>query len=148
MKTLYLKKSLLLLICLLAFASSRAQVKYLASADEVRAFTKKTSLLLKDNNTTEFFKVMKQYWPMPENELANLEEKTIKGFNLIAPRFGKVEDVVKIKEETIKDLGLRETYFIKYQYSVVRLIYTYYRNNNGWTINGFKWDTEFSNEFQ
>jgi hypothetical protein len=95
MINLYPKKLLFLLICLFAFTSSRAQLRYLNTADEVRVFTKTASLLLKENKASEFFKATKQYWPMPENELANLEDKTIQGFNLVSSRFGKVEDLVK-----------------------------------------------------
>ncbi len=85
---------------------------------------------------------------MPENELAVLEQQTAQGFNMLKPRFGNVEDVVKVKDEMVKDFGIRETYYIKYQNSVIRLIYTYYKSNGGWIINGFTWDSKFSEEFK
>lgn len=141
-------------ITLVAFLSSaflhlNAQEKFFKSADEARAFSQKTANYFKDNSKVpEFFKEIKKYWPLPQNEIDGLEEKTVQYMNLLQARFGKTESVVKVNEEVIKDFAVKETYILKFENSAIRLIFTYYKNNNGWIINAFKWDDSFSEEFR
>ena len=66
---------------------------------------------------------------------------------ILRDRFGKMESVIKVNEETIKDFALRETYILKFENSAIRLMYTYYKNEKGWILNGFKWDDSFDDEF-
>jgi len=63
-------------------------------------------------------------------------------------RFGNPIGYAKIKEEHILDLVIRETYLIRYDYTAIRLKFTYYKNNNGWIINSFKWDDSFDEELE
>ena len=91
---------------------------------------------------------LKQYWPIPSNEVDALEDKSIKYLNMVEERFGKAEETIKVKEETIKDVAMRETYLVKYENTAIRLIFTYYQNNKGWILNAFKWDDNFSLEFK
>jgi hypothetical protein len=85
---------------------------------------------------------------LPENEIGSLEEKTIQYMNILQGRFGKVEGVVKLKEETIGDFAIKETYILRFENSAIRLMYTYYKNKNGWILNTFKWDDSFFEEFK
>lgn len=143
-----LKSALLLTGLLFSIMVLKAQVKFLKTADEVKSLSQKTSTYFKDNKMKEFFKEIRQYWPLPENEIDGLEEKTIQGMNILQSRYGKTESSVKISEEVIKDFAIRETYIVKFENSAARLIYTYYKNNNGWILNGFKWDDNFASEFK
>jgi DNA-directed RNA polymerase specialized sigma54-like protein len=143
-----LKSALLLTGLLFSIMVSKAQVKFLKTADEVKSLSQRSSTYFKDNKMKEFFKEIRQYWPLPENEIDGLEEKTIQGMNILQSRYGKTESSVKISEEVIKDFAIRETYIVKFENSAARLIYTYYKNNNGWILNGFKWDDNFTSEFK
>lgn len=125
-----------------------AQNKYFKDLDNVKIFSKEVTQLFKDNKINKAFSKMKVYWPLPENELENMETKTIQSMNLVAERFGKTEDIVKISEQNIKETAFRETYFIKFEYTAIRFIFTYYKNKNGWILNGFKWDDNFTDEFE
>jgi hypothetical protein len=83
-----------------------------------------------------------------EDELESIEEKTIKYLNIIEQRFGKSIGTLKVKNETISDIAIRETYFIRFENTAIRLIFTYYKNDNGWIVNAFKWDDSFTEEFK
>lgn len=110
--------------------------------------SKKVVELFKNNKIAELFDELTPYWPMPLNDLESVEQKTIKYLNIIEQRFGKSIGSLKIKNETISDVAIRETYLIRYENTAIRVIFTYYRNNNGWIVNAFKWDDSFEEEFK
>lgn len=136
------------LILLLTITSVIAQEKTLTNVKEAKELSVRCSNLFKDNKIGDFFKVLRPYWPLPENEIGSLEEKTIQYMNILQGRFGKVEGVVKLKEETIGDFAIKETYILRFENSAIRLMYTYYKNKNGWILNTFKWDDSFFEEFK
>lgn len=125
-----------------------AQEKYMKDINETKELSKKVVSLFGDNKISESFDQLTLYWPMPQNELESIEVKTIKYLNLIEERFGKPIGTIKVKNETISDIATRETYLIRYEYTALRLIFTYYKNNNGWIVNAFKWDDSFTEEFK
>lgn len=143
-----MKKTLTLLIVTLLSLTSIAQDKILKSEAETQELSKKVVLLFSQNKISESFKQLKPYWPLPENELESMEEKTLKYLNLIEERFGKSIGTLKVKNETISDIAIRETYLIRYENTAIRVIFTYYRNENGWIVNAFKWDDSFTEEFK
>jgi hypothetical protein len=132
----------------LTIVAASAQQQYLKNADDARDLSKKASELFKENKISDLIKVLKPYWPLPQNEMDNVEEKTIKTLNMVEERFGKSESVIKIKEETIKDFAIREVYFVKYKNTAIRLMFSYYKDDAGWMVNGFKWDDKFDEEFK
>ncbi|SMO34170.1 hypothetical protein SAMN06265220_101140 [Flavobacterium nitrogenifigens] len=135
-------------IIILFTLQSSAQSEYLKDVENAKLISKEVAQLFKENKINEAFIKIKTYWPLPENEIDNLESKTIQSLNLVAERFGKSEQIVKVSEQNIKETAFRETYLVKYETTALRLIFTYYKNNNGWVINGFKWDDSFTEEFK
>ena len=127
---------------------SFSQAKTLKTESEVKAFSRKASELFKNDSIIEAFTEMKKYWPLPENELADMQTKSISAMNTVKGRFGEPIGLTKIKEEKINDFALRETYLIRYTNHALRLIFTFYKNNEGWILNGFHWDDSFFEEFK
>lgn len=135
-------------IAILFTLQGSAQYKYLKDIENAKSISKDVAQLFKENKINEAFIKIKTYWPLQENEINNLESKTIQSMNLVAERFGNSEGIVKVSEQNIKDTAFREVYLIKYENTALRLIFTYYKNNNGWIINSFKWDDSFAEEFK
>jgi hypothetical protein len=125
-----------------------AQNKYLKDANQTQQLSKEITALFFENKISKAFKDLTEYWPLPENEINSLEEKTIKYLNMIQERFGKAIGTSYIRTEKITDFAIRETYIVRYQYSAIRIIFTYYRNDKGWLVNSFKWDDSFVEEFK
>ena len=125
-----------------------AQEKYLENEVETQNLSKEVAQLFYDDYITVAFKKLAPYWPLPADEIESIEEKTIRYLNLLDERFGEKQSVQKLGVEKISDFALRETYVIKYEYSAIRLQFTYYKNNQGWLVNSFKWDDKFSEEFE
>ena len=143
-----MKKSILVVTLTILSFSSIAQHKYLTGIQETRSLSEKIARLFEQNEISDAFDVLRPYWPIPENEVDQLEEKTIKYLNLINQRFGESIGTVKVKNEAISDIALRETYLIRYERTAIRIIVTYYKSQNGWIVNAFKWDDSFAEEFQ
>lgn len=53
-----------------------------------------------------------------------------------------------ISSFTAKHTDSREAYLVKYKYTAIRWIVTYYKNSKGWPVNAFKWDSDFDEEFK
>ncbi|MEO5997483.1 MAG: hypothetical protein ABIN89_12155 [Chitinophagaceae bacterium] len=138
----------ILILCLITFNVVKGQERFLTDSNDTKALSQKVTELFKENKISLAMKELKLYWPLPVNELDVLEEKTVKYLNMVEQRFGKAEGTIKINEQKIKDIAIRETYFVLYQNTAIRLIYIYYKNKNGWVIGGFKWDDSFIEEFK
>ena len=127
---------------------SFGQVKVMKDQSQLENLSNKATSFFMENKMSDCFGELKTYWPIPENEVEELKDKTARYMNLIEERFGKAIDYKKIKNETIADFAIRETYMIRFENTAIRLIYTYYKNKNGWILNEFKWDDTFSLEFK
>lgn len=143
-----MKKTLFAITLSITSLGLFAQDNYLKNESETQELSKKVVSLFGDNNISESFDELTPYWPLPQNEIESLEEKTIKYLNLIQQRFGESIGTIKVKNETISDIAIRETYLVRYANSAIRLIFTYYKNDNGWIVNAFKWDDSFTEEFK
>ena len=100
------------------------------------------------DDISESFDLITPYWPLPYNEMEALEEKTLKYVNIIEQRFGKSIGFLRVKRETIKDIAIRETYIIRHKFHAMRVIFTYYKSDEGWLVNSFKWDDSYTDEFK
>ena len=124
------------------------QDKYLKDVVETQELSNKVVSLFKNNKISKAFSELTPYWPMPQNELESIEGNTIKYLNILEQRFGESIGSLKVKNETISDIAIRETYIIRYSKSAIRIIFTYYKNDNGWIVNAFSWNDSFEEEFK
>lgn len=143
-----MKNTLIAIALTIVSAGAFAQDGYLKDVKETQELSKTVVGLFEKNKISQSFELMTPYWPLPENELISLEEKTIKYLNIIDERFGESIGNLKVKNETISDIAIRETYLIRYENTAIRVIFTYYKNDNGWIINAFKWDDSYDEEFK
>ena len=132
----------------LTLFSNSAESKVLKSLQETAALSDTVTEMFKDNMLIEAFDLMEKYWPLPKNEIDVLKEKSVKLLNTVSDRYGDAIDYLRIRVEAILDFASRETYIIRYENHALRLIFTYYRNDQGWMVNGFKWDDSFTDEFR
>jgi hypothetical protein len=138
------------IVCFLAMFTMglHAQSKFLKDKEATEDLSKRVAELFKEKKIAASFKELTTYWPLPQSELNDLEDKTTKYLSIIDERFGKAIGILKVNDETISDIAIKEIYLVRYQNSAIRLIFTYYRNDNGWIVNAFKWDDNFSEEFK
>lgn len=127
---------------------SFAQSNVIKDIEAAKLISKEVTQQFKEREIDEAFTTLRFYWPLPENEIDNLQSQTIQSLNIISQRYGNAESIVKVNELNIKETGFREIYLIKFENTAIRLIFTYYKNNKGWIINAFSWDSDFDEEFK
>lgn len=125
-----------------------AQVITMKDSAELHTFSKHIADLFEKNEIAEAFDELALFWPLPQNEIDAAKEKSIKSLNMVAPRFGKAIGHIKINEKSVQDFILAETYLVRYEYHAIRLKFLYYRNDEGWIVNGFTWDDGFKEELR
>jgi hypothetical protein len=143
-----LLKAILLTSFTLFVSTVNSQTSFIKDAEAAKQISQQVAQDFKENKISEAFNRIRKYWPLPENEINILETQTVSSLNLISDRYGRAESIVKVREEGIKDTGIRETYLLKFENTAIRIIFTYYKNNSGWIINSFKWDSDFDEEFR
>lgn len=125
-----------------------AQEKHMTTVAETEAVSLKVVELFKQKKYSKAIAELAPYWPLPEDELTDLSDQTVKSMGVVTERYGKMVSSTKIKSETISDFAVQETYIIQYEFHALRLIFTYYENGSGWIVNAFKWDDKFMEEFK
>ena len=105
-------------------------------------------MYLKDFEIQKAFTELKKYWLLPEIELTQLESQTIEQFNIVSERFGKTIGYDFIGDKTIKDYVLRKIYVIRFEKHIIRVLFTFYKNDKGWILNEFKWDDQLEELFE
>jgi len=143
-----MKKKFIIMIISLVNLNLCAQEKYLKDVHETQQLSQQIVELFSKNKISQSFNQLALYWPLPESEIEQIKDKTIKYLNIVEQRFGKSIGILKVKNEAISDIAIRETYLIRYEITAIRVMFTYYKGNNGWIINTFKWDDAFTEEFK
>jgi|SRR5690554_1013181 len=143
-----MKKQILTLFLSIIGFGLFAQDKYLKSISKTQELSEKITELFYEKKYSEAYKELEPFWQLPADELKSLKEKTDHYLPVIEERIGKPIGTLKIKTEKISNIAIRETYFIRYEISAIRLVFTYYKNDNGWIVNAFKWDDTFADVFE
>lgn len=141
-----MRKILTVVVALLIVHFAKAQ-SYLSSKDDLSKHSDRVMKFLKDSEFQKAFTELQNHWPLPANELTQLESQTIKQFNMVEDRFGNIIGTDFIKDMNVKDFVTRKIYVIKFEKHMIRVLFTYYKNDHGWILNGFKWDDQFEELF-
>ncbi len=76
-----MKRISIVSVVILLSVNLYAQEKFLANEKETQELSRKVVNLFSENKISECFDELSLYWPLPQNELEPLEEKTIKYLN-------------------------------------------------------------------
>lgn len=134
-------------LCLLTISLTGADLKSLKSIEEARAHSDEVMELFEGQKYELMFRRVGDCMPLPENELENLKSSTIRQINGVAGRFGEIIGHNFIKEEAVEDFYIRRTYVLRFENHMLRVYFIYYRNNEGWLLNNFKWDDNIDELF-
>lgn len=143
-----MKNKIILIIVIILSIKAIAQEKYLENETDINNLSLKVVSLFEKNKVSESIDLMRPYWPLAENEIDVLEKKTVKSLNIVQQRFGNAIGNIKVRTERIKDIAVRLTYLVRYEFYALRLKFTFYKNDNGWLITAFEWDDEYTEEFK
>ncbi len=88
----------------------------------------------------EGFEVIEPYFPSTEETFNSLREQVKKQMPLVKQNFGKNLGSVLVKEEEIKDLFFRFSFVQKFQVSVIRWVFIFYKPEKEWLLNLINYD--------
>jgi len=142
-----MKKPILLIISLFAVSLIYAQTQTMKNLDFVKKLSKETSQAIADGDFATAADYIEPYWPMSKTDFEKFQSQATKSFKAISQGLGKSFGSTKINEQNLGDVIFREVYFIQYEESPLRIEYIYYKTQEGWIINGIKWDDQFELEF-
>lgn len=126
---------------------SFAQDGYLKNVKETQQHSEYCASLFAEWKIDEMMTEIIKYTPVSEADMRELGEKT-KGFkDMLTESYGEVIGYEKIKNETLNEFAIRETYVIRLENFALRVIFVYYKNDSGWMLNSFNWDDEWKEEF-
>jgi aromatic ring-opening dioxygenase LigB subunit len=94
------------------------------------------------------FELLQRYCPLPESEINDLEAQTSSQLQRVASRFGEIIGFEFIRNKQIKNFALQKIYVLKFERHIIRVLFTYYRNEQGWMLNAFSWDDRFYELFE
>jgi len=124
-----------------------AQEKGFPSKEATRTYSDKITDLVKADNIEGAFKIIREQWLFPEEEIANLQTQTVSQLPMLKSRFGKILEKKFMKEEVIEDLMVRYIYIIKYEKHAIRWSFTFYKPGTRWLLNSLKWDASVDELF-
>lgn len=103
--------------------------------------------LFKQNKVSEAFELLAPHWPIGQEDFESVKSKSLEYLDIYHERFAPAHSAVMVKEEAVKDFALRETWCVLFRNNAIRLTFIYYKNQDGWILNAFKWDDRLENIF-
>lgn len=143
-----MKKTFLAFAFLFVTLLTTAQDQALKDIPATQNLSKQVVSLFAENKVSAAVNLIVPFWPISEEEVEDFKTKTIKYFNIFDQNYGESIGTLKVKNEKIGEMALRETFFVQYEFTAVRLIFTYYKGKKGWIVNSFKWDDSYTEEFK
>ncbi|MBM3223492.1 MAG: hypothetical protein FJZ47_06805 [Candidatus Tectomicrobia bacterium] len=92
-------------------------------------------------------KVIKPYWPFPDEELETVVAQTAQQRTQLSHRLGKSVGFTLVRREFAADTFLRLIYVERFENSGLRWMFTFYKVKDAWKFNNFTWDEDISKLF-
>jgi len=139
-------KKLLILITILI--SSKSYASGLKTEADTKNLCVQAAKQFGTGKVKESFNTLKEFWPLPEQEIDNLSYQTTSQLQMVGGRFGELLGSDYISTQKAGNTFVKHTYVIKYQNHALRYICTFYKPKDLWVINSLTWDDETSLLFQ
>ncbi len=122
------------------------QSKYFGSIEEIKTMTKELSqLLISDPESFVTNTLDLQVGTVKLDQQTEVKTKMIQYLDELKRRFGEINEIRKFKEQELEDVFFREKFLVMLDRSAILIYYTFYKNKNGWLLNGFHLDDNFNN---
>ncbi len=96
---------------------------------------------------SESFNILKQHWPLPDEEISALIYKTKSQLQMVDSRFGTLLGSDYISTKKAGNSFIKFTYVIKYQKHALRYMCIFYKPKDLWVLNAVTWDDEIKKLF-
>ena len=139
----------LTLILFLSLLSQFAlcQVNHPKSKQELIAVCDKFMDAFRRGKCIEAYELIKPYTVIENYQLDTLAGKSTQQMITLSETYGKVISFELVSEKPVKNTLSRVIYLLKFEKSFLRFRFILYNNENGWTIENFKYDKAMDDLF-
>jgi len=130
------------------FVSGSALSESLSSENDTKAVCKNFSAAVMDGKVTDAFSSLKEFWPLPEEEVDNLAYQTERQLNSVAGRFGEPIGISYLRARHAGDSLIEQTFIGKFQKTVIIVVCVFYKPDEVWFVNAVYWHDQVQNLFE
>jgi len=116
------------------------QVNRPKNKQELIAVCDKFMDAFKKGKCTEAYDLIKPYTVIQDNQLDTLAAKSTRQMIALTATYGKAISYELVSEKAVKLTLSRVIYLLKFEKSFLRFRFILYNNEDGWTIENFKYD--------
>jgi hypothetical protein len=129
-------------------AAGRAQPEEADQFAPARELVERVVAEIRANDTDGAFALARPHWPIPEEEIDEVQEKTARQRRMLASRFGKSLGIERVRRETIGDRFVRYTYLERFERHAIVWRFVMYRPADEWIVNAVRWDDQIEALFE
>jgi hypothetical protein len=132
-----------LLILLFALFTETVQAETLPTLTAAKEITDKAMTMIADSDLDGGLKLLKPYLVIPAAEFDVMLGQATMQQPVMSQRFGKSVGKEFIREDMVGGSLVRLIFIQKFEKTVVRWLFFYYKSPSGWVLNTFTYDDSF-----
>ena len=136
------------LLLLLFPAFINAQSTVLKSLEDCNKISEEVTKNFLKGDYSAAVDEMSAVWPISDQEKQGFLDKTIQSMPKVNAYYGEFIGYEKIEDEKLGTIGYTEIYALKMEKSALRMIFIYYKGEDGWILHSFTWDDGFKKMFK
>ena len=91
-------------------------------------------------NPRNSYEILREHWPLPDEEITNLAYQTESQLKMVSSRFGKILGADFVGTKMAGSSFIEHTYIAKFEKHAVRYICVFYKPKDNWLVNSIYWD--------
>ncbi len=132
---------------LVVLVISPVRANTLVNKNAVKEFAARVMDTVGQGKTTEALMMMKPYMIIPDAEFDVMKDQLATQAPVITKKFGKSIGSEFIKITEVGKSLMRVVYIQKFEKSIIRWGFYFYRPKDRWTLNSFRTDTDLNQLF-
>jgi hypothetical protein len=132
-----------LLILLFALFTKTVKAETLPTLTAAKEITDKAMTMIADSDLDGGLKLLKPYLVIPAAEFDVMLGQATMQQPVMSQRFGKSVGKEFIREDMVGGSLVRLIFIQKFEKTVVRWLFFYYKSPSGWVLNTFTYDDSF-----
>jgi hypothetical protein len=114
----------------------------LETIEDTKSLCQKAADQFGSGDSTGSFQTLKEYWPLPPQEIDNLAYQTETQLKTVSERFGKILGADFVSTKVAGTSFVQHTYIGKFEKHAIRYICVFYKPKNKWVVNAVYWDDQ------
>ncbi len=131
----------LLIIATMAL-SINSYAESLKTIDDTKVVCQTAADTFGAGKARESFLYLKEFWPLPPEEIDNLSYQTESQLKMVSERFGKILGADFVSTKKAGTSFVQHTYIGKFEKHAVRYMCVFYKPKNEWVVNAIIWDDQ------